>query len=124
MQGLQDVGVDAERLHAETFGPSIRTKRIKQTISDSENTTTNLSVSFRVSEKKQLWSESIGTLLETAELAGVSIEHGCRSGNCGTCSTAIIEGFVSYLEEPGTLVEKGSCLPCVAIPKTDLVLDA
>ena len=46
------------------------------------------------------------------------------AGNCGTCVTAIKEGEVSYLSEPGAAPNEGSCLACIAIPKSRLVLDS
>jgi ferredoxin len=63
-------------------------------------------------------------LLELAEKNGVNIDSGCRAGNCGTCAVAIKSGEVKYLHEPGADVEAGSCLTCIAVPKTALVLDA
>jgi hypothetical protein len=33
-------------------------------------------------------------------------------------------GEVAYLHEPGVTVEQGSCLTCIATPKSALVLDA
>jgi len=62
--------------------------------------------------------------LELAEKNGVQIDSGCRAGNCGTCLVALKSGEVNYLHEPGVTVEAGSCLTCIALPKTALVLDA
>ena len=70
------------------------------------------------------WSGQTDSLLELAEAAGVTIDFGCRAGNCGTCKTAIKSGNVSYLKEPGCEVESGSCLTCICVPETALVLDA
>ena len=63
-------------------------------------------------------------LLELGEKNGITMDFGCRAGNCGTCITAIKEGDVHYANPPGAAPEKGSCLTCVAVPKTKLVLDA
>ena len=52
------------------------------------------------------------------------IDSGCRAGNCGTCITAIKEGDVTYVNEPGSPPEAGSCLACISIPKSNLVIDA
>ena len=54
----------------------------------------------------------------------VELDFGCRAGSCGTCITAVKSGEVSYVEEPGSLPESGSCLACIAVPKSDLALDA
>jgi ferredoxin len=34
------------------------------------------------------------TILEEAERAGLSVEHGCRAGNCGTCRCRKLSGVV------------------------------
>jgi ferredoxin len=70
------------------------------------------------------WRPSDGSILDTVESHGVTIDAGCRAGNCGTCVTAVQSGSVGYSKPPGIDVENGSCLVCVAQPKTDLVLDA
>ena len=63
-------------------------------------------------------------ILEFAEDQGITIDSGCRVGNCGTCFTAIKEGDVTYVNEPGSPPEAGSCLACISIPKSNLVIDA
>ncbi len=70
------------------------------------------------------WDPEIGNLLEFAEANGVSIDFGCRAGNCGTCITAIKSGEVSYVGEPGEMPEAGSCLTCISVPKGSVELDA
>ena len=70
------------------------------------------------------WDISNGTLLEAAENAGIAMDSGCRAGSCGACLTAILEGKVEYIDEPGTDIENGSCLPCIAIPTENLKLNA
>ncbi len=52
------------------------------------------------------------------------IDSGCRAGSCGSCITAIKEGEVEYLSQPGSVPDAGSCLTCIAVPKSNLVLDA
>ena len=59
-----------------------------------------------------------------AEKNGIPLDSGCRAGNCGTCLIAIKNGEVTYLGEPGSLPEEGSCLSCITIPKSNLTLDA
>ena len=70
------------------------------------------------------WTSQSGSLLDFAEEKGVAIDFGCRAGNCGTCITAVKEGEVDYLNEPGDMPEAGSCLACISVPKGNLVLDA
>ncbi len=58
------------------------------------------------------------TLLEAAEKSGIQLEHGCRSGMCGTCRTILISGQVS-----GNQLGK-SIYPCTAYPaSTQVVLE-
>lgn len=69
-------------------------------------------------------SDGRSTLLDVAEANEVKIDFGCRAGNCGTCLTALKSGDVEYRNPPGTAVEAGSCLACVAVPKGSVELDA
>jgi ferredoxin len=69
------------------------------------------------------------TLLNAAEQAGVrdlKLESSCRNGTCRTCMCLMLAGEVTYLIDwPGlSLDEKreGWILPCVAYPRTDVVL--
>ena len=81
-------------------------------------------VTFVRSNKNVTWDGSHGSILELAEANGIELDYGCRAGSCGTCIAAVKTGEVSYIEEPGSLPESGSCLACISIPKTDLALDA
>src|SRR5262249_7789078 len=83
-----------------------------------------LTVTFAKSQKALKWNGGSGALLEFAEANGIVINCGCRAGNCGTCLTPIKSGEVLYLQDAGPQAEPGSCLTCVCVPKTDLVLDA
>jgi len=58
-------------------------------------------VSFSVSDKKTVWDQSQGSVLDVAEAVGAEIQSGCRAGSCGTCLTKIIEGEVSYVDDAG-----------------------
>jgi len=113
-------GVDSSRVHFESFGPA----KIEKSQSANKRGTKSHSVGFQLSDKSTVWNNHSGTLLESAEKEGVEIESGCRSGSCGTCLTAILRGTVEYIQEPDSEIEAGSCLPCIAIPKTDLILNA
>lgn len=67
------------------------------------------------------------TVLQAAELAGVALPSSCRNGTCRTCLCRIQHGQVDYLVEwPGLSAEEkaeGWTLPCVALPRTDLVIE-
>ena len=70
------------------------------------------------------WIDRTENLLEFAEDNGIVIDSGCRAGNCGICIVAVKSGEVTYVTDPGVTPEEGSCLTCVAMPKTALTLDA
>ena len=122
VSGLGERNIDSQRIHFESFGPASIRKR--DTSKHSNSDSAHHSVRFHLSENEIKWNSSSGTLLEAAEDAGIPMESGCRSGNCGACLTAVLSGEVDYIDEPGTDVETGSCLPCIAIPKSKLTLNA
>ena len=61
------------------------------------------------------------TLLELAEANGISVDSGCRSGNCGTCEVALEEGEVGYLLEPAAKPQDGKVLLCCSQPLSSKV---
>ncbi len=66
------------------------------------------------------------TLLEVAEMNGVSIPFSCRQGQCGTCATRLIKGEVAMDTENGLdphLKEQGYVLTCVGYAKSKVILD-
>jgi len=85
-----------------------------------------VSVVFARSDKKILWSGEEQSLLDLAEAQKIATidASGCHAGSCGTCKTAIKSGKVTYNQDPGADIEEGSCLTCICVPETDLVLDA
>lgn len=119
VDGLLGWGVEVGRIHYEAFGPaSVKSAGPKP----EAKAGVAYEVAFSRSEKKIVW-DGKSTLLELAEANGVRIDFGCRAGNCGTCITAIKQGNVDYPTKPGGAVEAGSCLACVAIPASNMVLD-
>jgi len=56
------------------------------------------------------------TLLEAAEQQGIVMEHGCRSGMCGSCKTNLISGEVS-----GNNIGR-SIYPCTAYPASNQIV--
>ena len=114
-------GVPKTSIHFEAFGPAT----VKKCTTNSESKDIpKIDVSFTKSGKVFSWDPNLTSLLELAENNGIPLDSGCRAGNCGTCLTAIKSGEVSYVGEPGSLPEEGSCLACIAVPKGDLTLDA
>ncbi|KGR96138.1 2Fe-2S iron-sulfur cluster binding domain protein [Burkholderia sp. ABCPW 111] len=67
------------------------------------------------------------SLLEAAGFAGVSLPRSCRNGTCRTCLCRLREGSIVYrIDWPGVSAEEkaeGYILPCVAIARSDLVIE-
>ena len=124
VKDLDDWGVPQSAVNFEAFGPASVKKTTPKPAEGGNGVEKTLKVTFQKSGKEISWTPSAGSLLETAEANGIELDAGCRAGNCGTCLTAVRSGDVSYLNEPGEMPESGSCLVCVGVPKTDLVLDA
>ncbi len=120
-EGLRAWGVPNDRIHSEAFGPAA----IKAAAPDPNSRgDCGLRVTFARSDLTTLWSRCDSPLLELAEESGISIPFGCRAGSCGTCVTKVLSGDISYLHEPGAPLAEGETLTCVAVPETELVLDA
>ncbi|GIW97379.1 MAG: flavohemoprotein [Pirellulaceae bacterium] len=79
---------------------------------------------FQRSELTTTWSGEEHSLWEVAQANGVSLPSGCLYGACGSCKTRLLSGEVEYSRQPATEIEPGHCLPCIACPTTDVVLDA
>jgi ferredoxin-NADP reductase len=68
------------------------------------------------------WSSRLGSLLDAAEAAGLSLPSGCRSGQCESCRLRVVSGSAGHIAPYDGAPD--SCLTCSAVPLTDLVLDA
>jgi ferredoxin len=86
-----------------------------------------LTVEFKKSNKAAEWEDRFESILELAEEHGVEIESDCRQGFCGTCKTKLLSGEVNMEVTDGLdeeELDQNIVLPCVAIPTTDIVIDA
>ena len=120
-EGLDGWGVPAEQIHFEAFGPAT----VKRSAAEgAAQPTCGLEVDFARSNVADLWTQCDSPLLELAEENGIEIEFGCRAGSCGTCTTVLLSGSVDYLHRPGAPLAEGEILPCIAVPTSDVVLDA
>ena len=67
------------------------------------------------------------TLLQALEAAGLDAPNSCRNGTCRTCICRLQSGTVAYtIEWPGLSFDEkreGYILPCVALARSDLVVD-
>lgn len=82
-----------------------------------------ITVTFRKSGLSAPWVDAAESLLSFAESHGLAPEFSCRAGVCGTCKTGLVEGEVSYFEDPLDDPGARQVLICCARPKGDLVLD-
>lgn len=66
-------------------------------------------------------------VLSSARRAGLRLPSSCRNGTCRACRARCLAGDVEYrVEWPGLSAEEradGWILPCVAQPRSDLVID-
>ncbi|MBI4551379.1 MAG: 2Fe-2S iron-sulfur cluster binding domain-containing protein [Candidatus Latescibacteria bacterium] len=124
IDGLRDWGVPDDDIKFEAFSPA-SVKQIARSVAETGAVPgPGMTVTFSQSGKRVVWDPSVGSLLEFAEANGVTIDSGCRVGNCQTCLTAIKEGEVRYIHAPNPIPEAGTCLTCIAVPKGHVVLDA
>lgn len=121
--GLKEWGVPEERILFEAFGPA-SVKRTTPASVEPASQLDKIQVAFTKSGKSLSWDSKAESLLDFAEMNGISVEFGCRAGSCGTCLTAVKSGEVRYQIDPGEKPETGSCLMCISTPKGDIVLDA
>lgn len=116
---LWEWGVPESHVHFEAFGPaSVKSAR------HAGPRVQPCNVQFERSGKSATWDGSMNSLLEFGEAAGVKLISGCRAGSCGECLTAIRNGTIETIKEPGIAVPVGHCLTCISVPAGDLVLDA
>ena len=69
------------------------------------------------------WVASDTSLLALAERLGVPLSGGCRVGQCETCRITLRSGQVWHRGDTPAL-QANECLACLAVPVTDLEIDA
>lgn len=62
------------------------------------------------------------TILESIEDCGIKPFSMCRDGYCGTCKLNIESGDVDYIKEPLAMLEDTEILPCICLPKNDIII--
>lgn len=78
---------------------------------------------------QEFFVEGADTVLEAALHAGLAMEYGCSSGNCGQCKARVVAGRVKRVRHHDyvlTEAEKtrGYALMCACTALTDLVIEA
>jgi hypothetical protein len=116
--GLRDLNVADERIHAEAFGPASLERRVAEvaTASPVMPADVPVPVAFAAAGKEARWQPDAGSLLELAEARGLKPESSCRGGSCGTCLTRILRGKVAYERPPAFPTAADEALICCAVP--------
>lgn len=129
-QTLRGLGVAKDRIAYEFFGPATvletedKPKQASPPVAPVSATADGaITVEFRKSGITAVWDDAAQSLLSFAEDQGLTPEFSCRAGICGTCTSKIVSGDVSYFEDPLDDVAEGELLLCCSRPKTAVVLD-
>ena len=127
---LRGLGVAKDRIAYEFFGPAtvldteVKPKPVAPTAGASPVPAVRaITVEFRKSGIVVEWDGAAQSLLSFAEDQGLAPEFSCRAGICGTCTSRILSGDVSYFEDPLEDLAQGELLLCCSRPKTAIVLD-
>lgn len=125
-RGLAMLGVDEHDIRREAFealpapSPDQPSKRPEREEAEDDE---SYEIRFARSGRVLRWTGEVETVLELAELNGLRMRCSCRQGVCGTCATALQEGSVDYVRNPVKEPEGDICLPCIARPRSNLVID-
>ena len=120
---LSEWGVPEEDVRYEIFQAAVPEKTDQPAIVKEVPDDRVYRIEFTRSDRVVEWTSDDDTLLELAEANGVKVRCSCRAGNCGTCLTALQDGSVDYVRPPSREHGEGLCLPCIARPRSDLVID-
>ena len=129
-QTLRGLGVAKSRIAYEFFGPATvlepeaapappPPKPAPAAAADS----TAPNVTFRKSGISAAWNPNAQSLLAFAEELGLAPEFSCRAGVCGSCKAHLVEGDVTYFEDPLDELASDEVLLCCSRPTTEIVLD-
>ncbi len=120
---LEAIGVPDEDIRTESFGHRVGDARTGETPQDHAEAEAGFRIEFARSGKTIRWTPRDGSLLELAIDHKIKARCSCRQGVCGTCAVKLRDGEIAYQRQPEREPEPGKCLPCIARPTSDLVLD-
>ncbi len=120
---FRNMAVPDENIRIEAFGPASSTPAGSPKKSAETAPEQTFQVEFSRSGKKVNWLPGDGSILELAMANGIKARCGCRQGVCGTCAIALQDGRVKYERQPDKNPPSGKCLPCIARPQSDVILD-
>jgi ferredoxin-NADP reductase len=126
---LRSLGVEKSRIAYEFFGPATVLEAEAAPVTPAPKPANPAtagdtpSVTFRKSGISAAWDPKAQSLLVFAEEQGLTPEFSCRAGVCGSCKSHLVEGNVTYFEEPLDELAANEVLLCCARPTTAIVLD-
>jgi ferredoxin-NADP reductase/MOSC domain-containing protein YiiM/ferredoxin len=121
---LGGLGVPADRIRSESFGPSAPASANGVLPHPPAGTASEgPSVRFMRSGLTVPWGARFASLLELAEACDVPVRWSCRTGVCHNCECAIVDGELEYVIAPVDRPPEGRTLLCCAVPKSDVVLE-
>lgn len=122
---LLALGVTKPRIKYEFFGPAtvlepdvpaVQVQTIPAASPPVESAVGGTEIVFARSGKTARWGDFKGTLLDFAEQQGLTPEFSCRAGICNSCECDLLEGSVSYEDQPLDPPADGKVLICLARP--------
>jgi len=119
---LRSLGARDARIFAEAFGPASLTRQPDETAVpmpaalDPALEAETAIVRFERSDFEQPWSHGEAPLLDLAEAHGLTPDHGCRNGSCGSCAVRLISGDVTYRNPTTGPKGPDEVLICSAVP--------
>nr|WP_256570507.1 molybdopterin-dependent oxidoreductase [Bradyrhizobium sp. CCGUVB1N3] len=72
------------------------------------------------SDSSFTWTPELGTILDAAQAAGLSLPSGCRVGQCESCLMRVVDGNVAQLNDGDSATDQ--CLTCQSVPLSELTL--
>jgi anaerobic selenocysteine-containing dehydrogenase/ferredoxin-NADP reductase len=118
---LNAVSDDLIKMGAHRF--AIFRESFQPPAASAEAATGPFTVTFARSGRSMQWTPGAGSLLRLAESHGLQLPSGCQVGQCESCLLRVRSGrFVHWT--PVELADNDNCLGCVAVPASDMVLDA
>jgi ferredoxin-NADP reductase len=132
-KALVELGVPAERIKTEAFGPVLGrpepTRPLVAPLATAEGEAAHLAlptVTFSKSDKAAPLPPD-KTVLDVADEIGVEIDNSCRVGTCGTCRVKLLFGAVMMAVEDGLEPgdkEKNIILACQSKSAGNVVVEA
>jgi uncharacterized protein len=117
--GLVKWGVHSELIHFEFFGPSTVVLRNRTAMTKPAQT---YQIDFHSGGDPITW-DGRSTLLDMAISCGLKPNYGCKSGVCGTCACKLLNGKVSYVQEPSAPTPQDCILLCSVRPDSNVSID-